>query len=411
MKNRLELAKRLLKSNGIIIISCDDNEVGYLRVLLDEIFERENFILNGVVNRASEIASNYIVSKHEYFLCYTKNIKKFTLGENVKYTISRGTVGNVNQTEPVITFPKGLKCINIPDGVYATTRKIEGSSENIENYDDIIVENGILKKDIRLKAKWRSSNDMRNFFNNNCQPTLAKINGIIEEIYFDGDRFMPYIKKKVIEKIPSLFLDNKRGSTDLEKLDMKGSFNFPKNVGFIQNLISLTTTKNDIILDYHAGSGTTAQAVLELNKKDGGNRKFILCEQMDYIETVTVPRIQKVIDKEQSGSFVYCELLENANDLITTIEQADENNIEDIKQRIYNDERIIPYISSLELDKTNDDFKNLTLDEQKKALCLLVDKNKLYVNFSDIDDENYQVNQIDKDFTNGFYKEDINEHI
>src|SRR5690606_27840146 len=148
MTNRLTIAKQLLKDNGVIIISCDDNEVAYLRIILDEIFERNNFILNGVVNRASEIASNFIISKHEYFLCYAKNVKEFTLGENVKYSISRGTVGNPNQTEPVITFPKGLKCLNIPDGVYTTTRKIEGSSENIENIDDIIVENGVLKNDI-----------------------------------------------------------------------------------------------------------------------------------------------------------------------------------------------------------------------------------------------------------------------
>src|SRR5690606_34487269 len=165
----------------------------------------------------------------------------------------------------------------------------------------IIVENGVLKNDIRLKAKWRSSNDMRNFFKNDSQPTKAKINGIIEEIYFDGDRFMPYIKKRVIEKIPSLFLNNKRGSTDLEKLGMKGTFNFPKNVEFIKNLIILTTSKNDIILDFQAGSGTTAHSVLELNKEDGGNRQFILCEQMDYIDTVTSKRVQKVIENNKQG--------------------------------------------------------------------------------------------------------------
>ena len=72
--------------------------------------------------------------------------------------------------------------------------------------------------------------------------------------------------------------------------------------------------KNAIILDFFAGSGTTAHAVLELNKQDGSNRKFILCEQMDYIETVTKERIRKVCENDQKGSFVYAELAE-ANQL------------------------------------------------------------------------------------------------
>src|SRR5690606_24452843 len=129
-------------------------------------------------------------------------------------------------------------------------------------------------------------------------------------------------KKRVIEKIPSLFLNNKRGSTDLEKLGMKGTFNFPKNVEFIKNLIILTTSKNDIILDFQAGSGTTAHSVLELNKEDGGNRQFILCEQMDYIDTVTSKRVQKVIENNKQGSFVYLELKKYNQIFIEQIQEA-----------------------------------------------------------------------------------------
>ena len=405
MNNRLTIAKELLKINGAIIISCDDKELGYLRIILDEIFERDNLILNGVVNRASEIASNYIVSKHEYFLAYSKDINQFTLGENVKYTISRGTVGNANQTEPIITFPKGLKCLNINDGIYKSTRKIDGSSENIENFNEIIVENGVLKNDIRLKAKWRSSNDMRNFFNNNCNPTKAKINGVIEEIYFDGDRFMPYIKKKVIEKIPSLLLNNKRGSTDLEKLNMKGVFNFPKNVGFIKTLISLTTLKDDIILDFHAGSGTTAHAVLELNKEDDGNRQFILCEQMDYIETVTTKRVQKVIEQNESGSFVYLELKKYNQIFIEQIEKS--KNTEELLG-IWEQMKSKSFLNyNVDIQKQEEHieaFKVLTLTEQKQHLCELLDKNQLYVNRSSLEDEMFECTEEEKRLNQDFYE-------
>jgi len=174
MKNRVETSKELLKNSGAIIISCDDTEQAYLKILLDEIFERNNFLANGVVNRASEIASNYTVSKHEYFIIYSKSFVNFTLEGEERFTISRGTVGNKDQTMPIITFPAGLKCNGVKDGVYKETRKIKGSSENIDNLDPIVVENGFLKKEIRLKAKWRSSNDMRNFFNNNSEPMKKK---------------------------------------------------------------------------------------------------------------------------------------------------------------------------------------------------------------------------------------------
>jgi adenine-specific DNA-methyltransferase len=405
MVNRLKIAKEFLKQNGLIIISCDDNEIGYLRILLDEVFGKNNFILNGVVNRASEIASNFVVSKHEYFLCYAKDINRFSLGENIRYTVSRGTVGNPNQTEPIIKFPKGLKCLNVNDGTYKTTRKINGSSENIENLDDIIVENGALKNDVRLKAKWRSSNDMRNFFNNNCQPTVAKINGIIEEIYFDSDRFMPYIKKKVIEKIPSLYLDNKRGSTDLERLGMQGTFNFPKNINFIKFLSSLTTNKNDIVLDYHAGSGTTAHAVLELNKEDGGNRQFILVEQMDYIETVTRKRVQKVIEQNGNGSFVYLELKKYNQTFIEQIEEAKDT---EALLQIWEQMKVKSFLNyNVDIKKQDEhleEFKVLSLAEQKQHLCEVLDKNQLYVNRSSLNDTDFACTEEEKRLNRDFYK-------
>ncbi|HPY76048.1 MAG TPA: site-specific DNA-methyltransferase [Planctomycetota bacterium] len=277
MYPRLLLARDLLSKDGVIFISIDDNEQANLKLLCDDIFNEECFIATMVVNRASEIATENTIQKHEYLLCYTKNISEFRVTGIPKFSISRGTVGNEGQTMPVITFPKGLKCYGIANGTYTETRKISGSSENIENLDPIIVENETLMNEVRMKAKWRSSNDMRNFFNNNCQPTEAKINGIIEEIYFENDRFNPQIKKATYEKLPSLFLENKRGSKYLDELDLGGLFDNPKDLNYISKLINIVTDSNSIILDFFAGSGTTGQAVMELNK-DGGNRKFILCQ-------------------------------------------------------------------------------------------------------------------------------------
>lgn len=278
MYPRLLLARDLLSDDGVIFISIDDNEQANLKLLCDDVFNEESFVSNTVVNRASEIATENTIQKHEYLLCYTKNSTNFKVMGIPKYSISRGTVGNEEQTMPKITFPKGLRCYGIADGTYNETRKIVGSNENIENFDPIIVENETLMNDVRLKAKWRSSNDMRNFFNNNCQPTEAKINGVIEEIYFENDRFNPQIKKATYEKIPSLFLENKRGSKFLDDLGLGGLFDNPKDLNYISKMLNIVTSTDSIILDFFAGSGTTGQAVMQLNAEDGGNRKFILCQ-------------------------------------------------------------------------------------------------------------------------------------
>jgi len=284
MYPRLKLSRNLLHETGLIFITIDQNEIFNLRHLMNEIYGEENFIIEMVVNKASEIASNFTVSKHEYTLVYCKDVSNFNVSGIQKYTISRGTVGNEKQTMPVIEFPSGLRCLKVKDGTYKETRQIAGSSENIETLDPIIVKNGLLQKPVRMKAKWRSSNDMRNFFANNCQLTQAKISGFIEEIYFEGDRFMPQIKKKTYEKIPSLMLDLKRGSLDLEALKMEGYFDFPKSVEFIKKLISLVNfSDDDIVLDFFGGSGTTGQAVMAISD-DEIKRKFIVIQLPEIID-------------------------------------------------------------------------------------------------------------------------------
>ena len=107
----------------------------------------------------------------------------------------------------------------------------------------------------------------------------------------------------------------------------------------------------------------------------------------------------------RGGSFVYCELLENANTLIEKIQSSTDATISEIKNEIYADERIIPYITRAELEKADEEFYSLELEEKKKALIKLVDKNKLYVNYSDMEDETFNIAEEDKNFTKSFYKE------
>ena len=412
MKNRLEVARELLRDDGVIFVSCDDNEQAYLKVLMDEVFGRENFVQTGVLNRSSEIATAHTIQKHEYFIVFSRKIQQFKINSIEKYTISRGTVGNKDQSMPVITFPKGLRCINIKDGIYKETRKIEGSLENIENLDPIVVKNGFLQEDVRLKARWRSSNDMRNFFENKCLPTKAKINGVIEEIYFDNDRFIPQIKKRTFEKMSSLILENKRGSKDLEEIGMKNIFAFPKSEIFLKIIIEISTQPNDIVLDYHLGSGTTAAVAHKMG------RQYIGIEQMDYIETIACERLRKVIQGEQGGisksvnwqgggDFIYFELAkwnETAKEKILDCESLEELEafFDEMYERYFLNYNLkIKEFKEKVLQEEN--FRNLSLDEQKKIFVAMLDNNQMYVNKTEMADKKFGISEEDQNLTNQFY--------
>ncbi len=311
MYPRLRVAWKLLTDDGVIFISIDDNEQANLKLLCDEIFGEDNFVTEIAVNRPSEIAQANTISKHEYLLCYSKDIDFFRVDGISKYTISRGTIGNEDQTMPKICFPKGLPCYNLKDGVYAETRKISGSSENVYNETPIIIKNGKLDKDVELVAKWRSSNDMRNFFKNNCKPTNAKISGIIEEIYFENDKFNPQIKKKTYEKIPSIINDNKRGSADLEDVGMQNCFSFPKSVDYIEKLIKYFNFKeHDIIMDFFAGSSTTAHSVLQYNIDSPNNVNYIMVQIDDNLDKL----VEKSSNLEKNA-------LQNAIKFLDTIKR------------------------------------------------------------------------------------------
>lgn len=333
MKNRLELARKLLREDGTIFVQCDDNEQAYLKVLMDSIFGRNNFqaeivwVLEGASGYKS-LVNNY-VRGHESILFYSKS--------------------------------------------------------NYFNFNKIYLPYS--EKQIKRFSKLDDS----------------------------GRRYKP------ITKTRRLYLDEAKGVPLTDVWTDIASFqtivNSPERTGFdtqkpeklIERIIETLTTTHDLVLDFHLGSGTTAAVAHKMG------RRYIGVEQMDYIQDITVERLKKVLEGEQGGiskaqnwhgggSFVYCELKEDANTLITTIQNATEDTIESVKASIYADERIVPYLTKQELADADKDFENLTLEEKKQALIKLVDKNKLYVNASDMDDESYHVSDDDKKFTNSFYK-------
>lgn len=164
-------------------------------------------------------------------------------------------------------------------------------------------------------------------------------------------------------------------------------------------------------MDYHLGTGTTCAVA----QKTG--MRYIGIEQLDYGNDDSLVRMQHVLNGEQGGisqsvdwhgggSFVYCELAKLNQSFVEEIEMADSaETIMDIYKRIVNTGFISCKVNPADIDDTADDFTSLDLDDQKRFLMELLDKNLLYVNLSDIDDEEFAISEADKAFTKSFYKE------
>lgn len=190
-----------------------------------------------------------------------------------------------------------------------------------------------------------------------------------------------------------------------ELLDFGGQ----KPEKLLQRVIEMGSHKGDIVLDYHLGSGTTAAVAHKLG------RKYIGMEQMGEQISIELDRLKKVINGSElgiskdinwqgGGSFVYCELLEDNESLVSKLEAATTSDeIKTIFEIAINDGKLVPSVLPSDLASEEEDFEQLSLEDQKNLVMELLNKNKLYVNLSDMEDEDYNVNEADKRFTKSFY--------
>jgi len=298
---RLQLLKELLSDDGVIFISIDDNEFANLKLLCDEIFGEENLI-GGFVWRKKAGAgadSKLFFRQHEHILFYSKNI------ENISELFQPLTEKQKKEYNNPDNDPRGswagtdLRRVgdNDPRRNYAVTSPSGKKHKHCwtytkDNFQKLIDENLIW---------WGKHKDQ-----------LPK-----------RKRFLKDKKGLTPRSWIDLFLTSD-GKKDLEAIDFN-CFQYPKPKDLIKLFLHIATDQNSIILDSFAGSGTTAQAVLELNKEDGGNRKFILVECEDYADKITAERVRRVITgvpkaKEEKlkkglgGSFTYCTLGKEINE-------------------------------------------------------------------------------------------------
>ncbi|MCI6272391.1 MAG: site-specific DNA-methyltransferase [Erysipelotrichaceae bacterium] len=421
MKNRLELAKRMLSDNGVILIQISFHQYPYLRILADEVFSQGKHLLdfNTLVRHPERSLTgdkefNDVV---EYTLVYSKNPGYKMPKMRIEKTDDDYQYDFVLSGEPKEILNLGGKSVSV---YYPEQVDISRSTGHIGGL-----------KSMSIRGSIREKNSSGRFYVAYLEPLIGKYpKGTIFTVPEMGDDGNPY---RIFE-LPKgnnkngFYYPGKPISSDVTLkpypnfLDFVQQYNLVNDEGdvsfrngkkpeeYISYYLDIFSSKDDLILDFQLGSGTTCAVAHKMN------RRYIGIEQMNYIRDISSERLKNVIDGEQGGisesfnwqgggSFVYCELLENANMLIEKIQAASEETISEIKNEIYADERIVPYITREELKKADEEFNSLELQEKKKALISLVDKNKLYVNYSDMDDESYDISESDKAFTKSFYAE------
>lgn len=412
MRNRLLVAKELLREDGVIFVSIDDSEQAYLKVLMDEVFEKINFITNFVWTRKRKgsFLSKKVRKMTEFVICYSKSEGDLSLyGEDAYSDKWQPIVKRTNSLKKLY-FPKNIIKTTLKEGIYE--KSFRGNNETgILFLNDFSVKNGIIIDEIEVEGKFVWTQEfLDNELKNGTEISMSNKFGFNVLRYDQSEKF----------KAPSTIInrDNNVGTNeeatqelaDMFDVEIGTIFNYNKPVSLLKYLINMVCfeDKNAIVLDYHCGSGTTGHSLLELNKIDEGNRRFIMIEQMNYAETITAKRISKVIENNKAGSFAYLELAKNNQNAIEQIQNCKSYN----ELIVFFDEMCEKYFLHYNLKVKQfkeevckeENFKKLSLHKQKEMFIKMLDLNQLYVNLSDMEDKKYNLSAEDIAVTKGFYQ-------
>jgi adenine-specific DNA-methyltransferase len=414
IKNRLEIAKKLMRDDGLIFVSIDDGGQPYLKVLMDEIYGKDNFIANlpTIMNLKGNNDEFGFAGTHEYTVVYAKNKDKAKI---YQFPVDEKTIYEEWEEDEIGYYKKGanLKATGTnaprekrpnlfyPIYVNPETKEISLKKESEDYIEVYPITNG-------EEMSWRWS---KKKIKNEKYNVIVNTSG--EQISFYKKQRpklddLPTKKPKTIFYKPEYSSGN--GTKQIKEFFGEKIFNNPKPVELIKDFVLLSTKEDDIILDFFAGSGTTAHAALSLNEDDGGNRQFILIEQMDYVESVTVPRVQKVMQKEDiDNSFLYFELAKWNRKAKNKINNCD--SLEELKilfDELYNKYFLNYNLKIKEFKEeviNEEDFKQLSLKEQKKMFLSMLDLNQMYVQKSEMEDKKYGIGKKDQKLTKMFYLE------
>jgi adenine-specific DNA-methyltransferase len=418
IKNRVDRVLPLIKNEGgVFLIQCSFHQYAYLKVLLDEIIGNYVMTFNVLVRHpertlTSDKDFNDVV---EYVLVYAKspNFKMPKIAEEKTVDDYQYMVEEIGEGEEIEFGDRKAK-IFTPDKYIL--KKVEPAKENFK----IMTVRGSIKEKVssgRFYVKY-----LQPLEGQYPDKTLFKVDHIGDDMYDYRYFYLPPAGNKngaYLQGMPTSssvtykpypnFLDFVQSYNTVNEEGVVEFRNGKKPEDLVAYLMDIFTVEGDIVLDAFAGSGTTASVALKMN------RQFITSEQMDYIQTITLPRLCGVINGEENdllpdieytggGEFVYCELAQANQKFVDEIQSA--KTTEDITA-IYNNIMATGFVSSKidprEINTEAEDFMSLTLSDQKKFLMEILDKNLLYVNYCDIEDEEFAISDEDKEFTRSFY--------
>lgn len=406
MRDRLSVAKDLLSQDGVILCHIKEDAIHWLKVLMEEVFGADNFVETFIWRNTDnpDSLSKKSRSSVEYIICFEKqkNLSTQYVGKNTEN--GDAPLLNAGNTEHKLTFPPKSIRFNISDGTYK-----KGKPDRVELINDISVKNGFNVDEAVLNGEFKWS-----------QSTLDEELKAGTYFIVKSEKFsIRFQRMEGKSMAPEKFFDdqylskaigvgtNEDASTHLRNMGINFSFSKPESV--VAYFVRAVTKENDWVMDFFIGSGTTAAVAMKMN------RRFIAIDQMDYINTETVKRLNKAIEGEQGGisqsvgwtgggSFVYCELAKANEQFVDEIQSATDtaalNAIWDkMKATGYLNYKIVPAA----IDANASDFSALSLDDQKRFLIECLDKNLLYIPFSDMDSDEYSISEEDKRLTREFY--------
>ena len=292
MSKRLELSKNLLTDDGVIFISIDDNEIAQLKLLCNQIFGEDNFIAQFIRKNKAGAGhdSGQIAVEYDYMLCFAKN------KSNVKFQKEVLDVENDSKYKLEDEF------VNHRGKYYLRDLDYKGSYSESGDYPILTPDGTEIYSGGKFGRPntWRWSKDKVQWGIENGYIVFKK-NKDTWKVYIKQYQFVDNennIRERTLPYRALISFLNSEGSQELNNIVNQNIFKFPKSVGLIEFCLNLFEDKNLTILDFFAGSGTTGHAVLSLNSKDNGNRKFILCtnNENEICEKVTYTRISKVIN-------------------------------------------------------------------------------------------------------------------
>ena len=391
MKNRLRIARTFLTDDGLLVVSLSDKEAHYCKVLMDDIFGVDNFVADVIWNSTKSVTNTAVISNaHTHLLVYSNNMnilkanrKKFRLA------IDESKFSNPD---------------NDPRGDWAADPfQVEGERPN-QLYEITNPNTGIVYRPNDGNS-WKNEKKVFDELiadNRIVFGTTGK-GGPQRKRFLSEARERGAVTTTLWRDLPT----TTNGTNHLKKIFGKKVFKNPKPEGLMERIIQLTTTEGDIVLDFFAGSGTTAAVAHKMR------RQWIAVEQMDYIRELTKTRMKKVIEGEQGGiskevgwegggSFVYAELA--ASNLAFADRIGSAENISTLLSIKIDMQKTGFLRYDVDMDAFDEDeFVDLSLGDAKRVLMDCLDANHLYVNLNSLGDGQFPVSDQDSAINRAFY--------